>query len=242
MTDSTVWAKLKDIDVNQDKEKKDRYDYLSWTHAIRYVKDVGCSLDWEVEEDVYFPDGSMEVRMKVIIDGIALPMWLPVMNHRNQGIKNPNATDINKARMRCLVKGIAAHGLGFYIYAGEDLPLTSPHELYDDMQARILTDRYDAAIFMMTQPEEVQTDIFKSAPPGEVAKFKALLREIESEASQVLKEIAVSLESGADVEDELKVKQEWTELSREEKKLVWGRLNPLTHDYINAVMGKREAA
>jgi hypothetical protein len=199
-------------------------------------------LDWEVEEDVYFPDGSMEVRMKVIIDGIALPMWLPVMNHRNQGIKNPNATDINKARMRCLVKGIAAHGLGFYIYAGEDLPLTSAHELYDDMQARILTDRYDAAIFMMTQPEEVQTDIFKSAPLGEVAKFKALLREIESEANQKLKEIAISLESGAVGEDELKVKQEWAELSREEKKLVWGRLHPLIHDYINAVMGKREAA
>tara|TARA_R110000824_G_scaffold158571_1_gene332562 strand:- start:90 stop:419 length:330 start_codon:yes stop_codon:yes gene_type:complete len=49
-------------------------------------------------------------------------MWLPVMDNRNKSIANPSSRDISDARMRCLVKAIAMHGLGAYIYAGEDLP------------------------------------------------------------------------------------------------------------------------
>jgi hypothetical protein len=49
-------------------------------------------------------------------------MHLPVMDHRNQAVKNPDAFVVNKNMMRCLVKAIACHGLGLYIYAGEDLP------------------------------------------------------------------------------------------------------------------------
>ena len=32
------------------------------------------------------------------------------------------STDVNKAIQRCITKAIARHGLGLYIYAGEDLP------------------------------------------------------------------------------------------------------------------------
>jgi len=47
---------------------------------------------------------------------------LPVMDHRNKAIANPDAFQVNTAMQRCLVKAIALHGLGLYIYAGEDLP------------------------------------------------------------------------------------------------------------------------
>jgi hypothetical protein len=47
---------------------------------------------------------------------------LPVMDHRNKAIQKPNAFEVNTAMQRCLVKAIALHGLGLYIYAGEDLP------------------------------------------------------------------------------------------------------------------------
>ena len=36
--------------------------------------------------------------------------------------EQPTAFDINTSIQRCLVKAIALHGLGLYIYAGEDLP------------------------------------------------------------------------------------------------------------------------
>jgi hypothetical protein len=46
------------------------------------------------------------------------------MNHQNRCIPadKANMMDINKAIQRCTVKAIARHGLGLYIYAGEDLP------------------------------------------------------------------------------------------------------------------------
>jgi len=49
-------------------------------------------------------------------------MWLPVMDNRNNSIQNPTSRAISDQKMRCLVKAIAMHGLGHYIYAGEDLP------------------------------------------------------------------------------------------------------------------------
>ncbi|NDA09065.1 MAG: DUF1071 domain-containing protein, partial [Alphaproteobacteria bacterium] len=49
-------------------------------------------------------------------------MWLPVMDNRNNAIANPNARQINDARMRCVTKCLGLHGLGLYIYAGQELP------------------------------------------------------------------------------------------------------------------------
>ena len=58
----------------------------------------------------------------VTIDGLSRQMWLPVMDFKNQAISNPDVVQLNKAKMRCLVKCLAMFGLGHYIYAGEDLP------------------------------------------------------------------------------------------------------------------------
>ena len=47
---------------------------------------------------------------------------LPVMDFKNRAIANPDAFSVNTAMQRCLAKAISLHGLGMYIYAGEDLP------------------------------------------------------------------------------------------------------------------------
>jgi hypothetical protein len=46
----------------------------------------------------------------------------PVLDARNRPILAPSSFDINTSIQRCLVKATALHGLGLYIYAGEDLP------------------------------------------------------------------------------------------------------------------------
>ncbi len=76
---------------------------------------------WAFREPMVFPDGTMMVHCDVTMLAKA-SMFLPVMNNQNKAIPKPNAFDVNSAMMRCLVKAIAAHGLGLYIYAGEDLP------------------------------------------------------------------------------------------------------------------------
>lgn len=117
-----TWKTLSEVNVNNDKERKGRFDYLSWADAWKHVQQNTESATYELHDDVIYPDNSREVRCSVTIDGISHMMWLAVMDNNNRAIKNPDARAVNDARMRCLVKAIAMHGLGLYIYAGEDLP------------------------------------------------------------------------------------------------------------------------
>lgn len=117
-----IWKTLSEVNVNKDKERKGRFDYLSWADAWKHVQQNTDSATYELHDDVVYPDNSREVRCSVTIDGISHMMWLAVMDNNNRAIKNPDARAVNDARMRCLVKAIAMHGLGLYIYAGEDLP------------------------------------------------------------------------------------------------------------------------
>jgi len=124
-----VWNRLSKLNVNDDKEKKGKFDYLSWADAWKSVQNNSDSASYTMDEDIVYPDTTREVRSTVTIDGVSHMMWLAVMDHNNRAIKNPDAAAINKSRMRCLVKTIAMHGIGLYIYAGEDLPDIDPAEL-----------------------------------------------------------------------------------------------------------------
>ncbi len=122
-------SELLKINVNEHTEKKNGLTYLSWAWAWAEVLKIDPAATWDVtnREDnglpyIEFPDGSAMVQVAVKIKENIKGCMLPVMNHRNQAIKNPDAFAVNTAIMRCLAKAIAMHGLGLYIYAGEDLP------------------------------------------------------------------------------------------------------------------------
>jgi hypothetical protein len=119
---SSVWATLSAINCNEHVEKKGQFSYLSWTWAWAMVCEKYPDARYQLEDDIVYPDGSMEVRVTVWIDGISHTMWLPVLDFKNKPIANPNAFDVNSARMRVLVKCLAMHGLGHYIYSGESTP------------------------------------------------------------------------------------------------------------------------
>lgn len=119
------FIKLAAIDVGQHIERKANLSYLSWAWAVDQLMRVDPAANWEFHEPKMFGD-SMMVSCTVTAFGKPVTMHLPVMDHRNKAIHNPDAFDVNKNMMRCLVKAIACHGLGLYIYAGEDLPLGEP--------------------------------------------------------------------------------------------------------------------
>jgi hypothetical protein len=121
-TKLSTWETLTAVDCSAKIEKRGKFAYLSWAWAWAEVKKVYPEANYKFEAPVFFADGSCEVWCSVSIDSLVHDMWLPVMDHRNQSITNPDSRNINDARMRCLVKGLAMHGLGHYIYAGEDLP------------------------------------------------------------------------------------------------------------------------
>lgn len=126
-----AWDLLSKINVNDKTETKGSGNfaltYLSWAWAWGVLMEYFPESVYEIHQDRILPDGSVMVSVTLTIkDGdeqFSRFMWLPVMNHLNKAVINPDAMDINKAVMRCLAKAIAMCGLGHYIYAGEDLPV-----------------------------------------------------------------------------------------------------------------------
>ena len=125
----SVFDVLNAINVNEHTEKKNGLTYLSWAWAWAEVKKHFPDAFYTIYENAngmnYHTDGrTCWVKTGVTINGLEHIEYLPVMDYRNASIILDNVTsfDVNKAIQRSLTKAVARHGLGLYIYAGEDLP------------------------------------------------------------------------------------------------------------------------
>ncbi len=128
-TNKSVFITLNAINCNGKTEKKNGLTYLSWAWAWQEVKKVYPTANYTIYENpqglFYFTDGrTCWVKTGVTIEGLEHIEYLPVMDFRNNSIPVDKVTsmDVNKAIQRSLTKACARHGLGLYIYAGEDLP------------------------------------------------------------------------------------------------------------------------
>lgn len=115
------YERLASINVNAHTEKKNNLTYLSWAWAVDQLLRADPNANWEYGEPVKFGE-TMMVFCAVTAFGKRMTAQLPVMDYKNKAISNPDAFQVNTAMQRCLAKAIALHGLGLYIYAGEDLP------------------------------------------------------------------------------------------------------------------------
>jgi hypothetical protein len=121
MMEANKYTELRKLDVSKQIEKKNGLSYLSWAWAVDVLLQNDPTATWEYKEPMRFGDSIM-VFCSVTAFGKTMTAQLPVMDHRNKAIPNPDAFEVNKAMQRCLAKAIALHGIGLYIYAGEDLP------------------------------------------------------------------------------------------------------------------------
>jgi hypothetical protein len=115
------FKELSKINVNQHTEKKNGLTYLSWAWAVSQLLEQDPTATWSYGEPVKFGDTLM-VFCTVTAFGKSMTSQLPVIDFRNKAISNPDAMAVNTAMQRCLAKAIALHGIGIYIYAGEDIP------------------------------------------------------------------------------------------------------------------------
>jgi hypothetical protein len=122
---------LQTVNISDLLEKKGNLSYLSWAHAWGEALKIDPAATFEVHsfdrgdgvKQAYMDvNGTALVWVTVTMNGKPMTCQLPVMNHKNEAITNPNAFAVNTAMMRCMVKAIALHGLGLYVYKGEDLP------------------------------------------------------------------------------------------------------------------------
>lgn len=125
----SVFETLSAVNVNGHTEKKNGLTYLSWAWAWAEVKKAYPDAQYKIYETpggcIYWTDGrTCWVKTGVTINGLEHIEYLPVMDFRNASIpaEKVTSTDVNKAIQRSLTKACARHGLGLYIYAGEDLP------------------------------------------------------------------------------------------------------------------------
>tara|TARA_R100000908_G_C3747308_1_gene142409 strand:- start:134 stop:727 length:594 start_codon:yes stop_codon:yes gene_type:complete len=125
----SVFETLNSINVSDKIEKKGNLSYLSWAWAWAELKKHYPTSTYTIYENNdglnYHHDGRTAwVKTGVTIDEMENIEYLPVMNNRNKSIPVGQITsfDVNSSIQRSLTKAIARHGLGLYVYAGEDLP------------------------------------------------------------------------------------------------------------------------
>jgi len=115
------YDELRKINVGEHIEKKNNLSYLSWAWAVDVLLQQDANATWSYSEPAKFGETLMVFCTVKAFDK-EMTAQLPVMDFRNKAIANPDAFAVNTAMQRCLAKAIALHGLGLYIYAGEDLP------------------------------------------------------------------------------------------------------------------------
>lgn len=177
---------LNGINVNGKTEKKGSLTYLSWAFAWGEVKKLFPDATYTIYENAngwnYHTDGkTCWVKTGVTVNGIEHIEYLPVMDNRNNSIKLDHVTsfDVNKAIQRSLTKAIGRHGLGLYIYAGEDLPETDKED------------------------EEQKKDAARKQYEADIETVKTLLETVTdadtaNQASQKLRELCTTADSERD--------------------------------------------
>lgn len=134
------YTKLAAIDCGGKIEKKNGLSYLSWAWAVDQLLRADPMAVWAYNEPTTWGETVM-VSCTITAFGVARTMQLPVMDHRNKAIAKPDAFAVNTAMQRCLVKAIALHGIGLYIYAGEDLPPNEDGETVGEENARVAAEK-----------------------------------------------------------------------------------------------------
>lgn len=171
----SVYEVLSAVDVSKQTKKKDKLTYLSWPFAWGELLKRYPTATYKVYENKdgwnYHTDGKTAwVKTGVTVEGVEHVEMLPVMDYRNKaiGVDQITSTDVNKAIQRSLTKAIARHGLGLYIYAGEDLPGGAPApgggERITEKQVKILENnakyvyQSDWALMLATFLSEIGVD------------------------------------------------------------------------------------
>ena len=166
------YTDIRKINVSDHIEKKNGLSYLSWAWAVDQLFQLDETASWSYCEPKIYGE-TMMVFCTVTAFGRDRTAQLPVMNHRNQAIANPDAFQVNTAMQRCLAKAISLHGIGLYIYAGEDLP--------EKEERKLITREYQTLEIMMAtcENQEQLQEVWKSLSSDERVLMNDLKNELK---------------------------------------------------------------
>jgi hypothetical protein len=185
-------------------EKKNGLNYLSWASAVDVLLTHDVSATWEYPEPKQYGETLM-VFCTVTAFGKSMTAQLPVMDYRNRAIPNPDAFSVNTAMQRCLAKAISLHGIGLYIYAGEDFPTYADRLSKEDIE------------IMNKKQEEIKE---------EKIKLKSVqLEDFDEEEQEFLKQTALEINDFASHGLDLDAYNLTIKLTNDEKLALWTLLD-----------------
>ncbi len=194
------FSELAGIDVSAHIEHKGQFSYLSWPYAVAKLRKFDAEATWEVKRFNGLPflatDNGTFVEVSVTVKNVTLSQIHPVLDGRNRPLLAPNAFDINTSIQRALVKAIALHGLGLYIYAGEDLPVennqgnsrphTSGFNATSSASQPSYSQRDDRASTRVVKPvrSDLRDDVLLT--PNQLRYIQRLIEETGTDVEQLL--------------------------------------------------------
>ena len=186
MADKNYFEILNAINVSGKTEKKGNLTYLSWAWAWGELKKIHPDATYTIYENSegwnYHTDGKTAwVKTGVTVNGIENIEYLPIMDFRNNSIPvdKVTSTDVNKTIQRSLTKAVARHGLGLYIYAGEDLP----EEERQDFKNEIISAKEANVLKKMLEKRGIEANNYKGK------KIETLTAVEYTEALETLKKM-----------------------------------------------------
>ena len=179
--ESNYFVELSKINVNEHVERKGQFSYLSWPFAVSQLRQFDPVATWHVQRFDGLPylntEAGVFVEVSVCVKGVSLGQIHPVLDSKNRPILAPTAFDINTSIQRCLVKAIALHGLGLYLYSGEDLPLASDEPKTEDKPV-VVPVAAPARATPIRQSKVIST--------AQIAQIERLLSETGSDRAKLL--------------------------------------------------------
>ncbi len=190
----SIFKSLYAINVNEQIEKKGQFNYLSWPYAVAQLRLADPTAIWEVRRFDGLPylqtTSGCFVEVAVTVQGVTLSQIHPVLDAKNKPIPDPTAFDINTSIQRCLVKAIALHGLGLYIFAGEDLPQSAPVDGPKPSPKVAVIAHRPASVaqvrYIQRLLDESGTDVQRVLAANNVARLEELSSKAASDAIQQL--------------------------------------------------------
>lgn len=223
------FIELASVDCSEHVEQKGKFTYLSWSFAVNELCKLHPCATWETIRFDGMPYLKTEfgvfVEVAVTVGSVTRSQIHPVLDGRNRPISQPDAFHINTSIQRALVKAIALHGLGLYIYGGEDLPTESIG--YTDEQHEIFLEliKADNALgiyaLRMEVGDKTWVELFNSGEKGHKVKMKDHVRKLEKEGSNAFLTTLQIIEDAVDQDNGLALREIWDELSSREQRLLW---------------------
>lgn len=231
---------LFDVDVSQHVKQKGRFSYLSWPHAIEALGTRHPDAEIDVQRFPLPANPALLVpyletplgffvEVSVTINQVRRSQLHPVFDFNNAAMMTPSVTDINNSIQRAMVKAIALHGLGLFVYQGEDLPSNAPDyspEQHAQFTRFIETD--DALglyLFFQSIPVNGVIALNGSFPKGQKGKMKELVKQLEHRGGALFNEYKDCVINSIDANDDAGLLELTDEMGEAGRARLWRQLD-----------------